>query len=738
MGLFGSLTGFDPAMGATNALLASHLLDISNVATRQEIAREALRFISQFRRGVPVDEVLDQLSEMSRVTQMNFVALACDNLGIAPQQSGYVWWRAKNPHVVGRQVTECNLSVAVSMLEKDGHRVSWPGDEARIDFKQLYYEGVVCSAHGAERSQVSITGDSRCVPPDPIEKETAMPPAALSTLVEMPRASVKPVDIAPAPKQSVYSPAFAPPVKGAPYGGDARVTESIYETIAEELDTNTYDKGLWTKAFAQADGDEIRTKALYIQYRAERLIAAAKELVKQEVLERVEGSDAHIPLDHSSGRGESTVKKNEKNPTSLGSPEATTVPAKGGFRESNGFLWVFVLVIALIGGGSVLILNLQERNKTSSNYPAAPEKAGPEIRPAVVPPTVRAEELVALMIQASARYAEVELAQLKVQIEALPKPIRGDRKAARALNKEALHLLKNDKFADAAVLLRKAVEADASDVEILDNLGYALVKNGNNEEGRKRLIGALGMAPSRSSAWASLGIVLAKTSTEELATGAFLNSYRYSKNQDKTIEVFARLGNEDSDPHVRAIAAKVAQVLQSSPSAPPEARIAPQKEPSVGNQAYFREMDRVYPSWRAIHADAQFQTWLLQTEPMTGISPIIYLEAAERENKVRQSIAVYEYWRLTKNIRIDVPNVFPAPSEDDFWRTLSRLQPDWKTINSNQQFQSWLLQQDPRTGIPRQVYLESAQKKLDVGQVIAIFRTWQATAHLALIPQHLR
>ena len=47
--------------------------------------------------------------------------------------------------------------------------------------------------------------------------------------------------------------------------------ENIYLKIYEELDTKTYDKGLWIKLFAEADGDENKTKVLYVRERYKAL-----------------------------------------------------------------------------------------------------------------------------------------------------------------------------------------------------------------------------------------------------------------------------------------------------------------------------------------------------------------------------------------------------------------------------------------------------------------------------------
>lgn len=71
-----------------------------------------------------------------------------------------------------------------------------------------------------------------------------------------------------------------------------------------------------------------------------------------------------------------------------------------------------------------------------------------------------------------------------------------------------------------------------------------------------------------------------------------------------------------------------------------------------------------------------------------------------------------------------------SSSEQQFWNTLNREVPNWNEINSSQDFQSWLLQIDPLTGMTRQTYLEDAQRKLDSKRVATFFSTYeQATGN---------
>ena len=49
------------------------------------------------------------------------------------------------------------------------------------------------------------------------------------------------------------------------------VEEKFYETAGQEIASKSVKRGLWTKAFAVAQGDEQRTKAAYIELRVEEL-----------------------------------------------------------------------------------------------------------------------------------------------------------------------------------------------------------------------------------------------------------------------------------------------------------------------------------------------------------------------------------------------------------------------------------------------------------------------------------
>ena len=68
---------------------------------------------------------------------------------------------------------------------------------------------------------------------------------------------------------------------------------------------------------------------------------------------------------------------------------------------------------------------------------------------------------------------------------------------------------------------------------------------------------------------------------------------------------------------------------------------------------------------------------------------------------------------------------YAVSNEQRFWADLQTAVPDWQDINGSQEFQAWLLEVDPLTGIPRQTYLDDAQRNMDARRVVNFFTAWK-------------
>lgn len=75
-------------------------------------------------------------------------------------------------------------------------------------------------------------------------------------------------------------------------------------------------------------------------------------------------------------------------------------------------------------------------------------------------------------------------------------------------------------------------------------------------------------------------------------------------------------------------------------------------------------------------------------------------------------------------------------AEQQFWSELATAIPNFRDINAREDFQSWLLEVDPLTGIARQTYLEDAQRNLDSRRVANFFQTWLGQTGQAAVAQN--
>ncbi len=99
---------------------------------------------------------------------------------------------------------------------------------------------------------------------------------------------------------------------------DNRYDEQVHGTVASEIAAGELVPGLWAKAFAQADGNEQRAKAIYIKLRVEQIklgnAAQAEQMREAEkVLNRLTPPTQDVPV---SSRRTPAVS-DERPPTSV-------------------------------------------------------------------------------------------------------------------------------------------------------------------------------------------------------------------------------------------------------------------------------------------------------------------------------------------------------------------------------------------------------------------------------------
>lgn len=137
--------------------------------------------------------------------------------------------------------------------------------------------------------------------------------------------------------------------------------------------------------------------------------------------------------------------------------------------------------------------------------------------------------------------------------------IRRGRKQAREFNEKALTYLQTGQWVEAAKELQIAIEADPADVEVMNNLGYALMRCDKSEDAEQWLIRTLVFAPGRSAAWENLGDVYAKQRRVDEAVACFSHVYRFSRDRDATLRFFRKM-LEDEDSRLVEVAKKLLEL----------------------------------------------------------------------------------------------------------------------------------------------------------------------------------
>jgi hypothetical protein len=113
------------------------------------------------------------------------------------------------------------------------------------------------------------------------------------------------------------------------------------------------------------------------------------------------------------------------------------------------------------------------------------------------------------LILASYQTNNVKIESIYGKIKLQIQPERGDRANARRLNDLGLLEFKKENFQLAANLFLQGSNADPSDVEIINNYAYSLLRNGQFVDSKNALEKTLLIAIDRSSAWFNLFDLLA-------------------------------------------------------------------------------------------------------------------------------------------------------------------------------------------------------------------------------------
>lgn len=143
--------------------------------------------------------------------------------------------------------------------------------------------------------------------------------------------------------------------------------------------------------------------------------------------------------------------------------------------------------------------------------------------------------------------------------------VTGDRDTARTENANGLAALRQGDVKDALGSFAQAIKADPSDVEAINNYGYALIKSGQNGAAVRALGQALMLVPTRTDAWTNLSEAIAGSDPDQ-AVSVLRLAYYFSSNRDHTVKYLQNVASYNEDKPYQHVAAVALNQLAAVPA----------------------------------------------------------------------------------------------------------------------------------------------------------------------------
>lgn len=200
-----------------------------------------------------------------------------------------------------------------------------------------------------------------------------------------------------------------------------------------------------------------------------------------------------------------------------------------------------------------------ESNNSSTPTPATQQSSPPQ-----VVTTGRVAEL--LNLAANGQWQSIDSLASEIQQQA-NSIARGDRKLGRSLNQEGVTLLQQGNAVAAIDAFKNGLDADPSDIEIKNNLAYALILNSDLVAAEKHLNDVLLRVPERSSAWANLSELYARSGAGQAnaSQSSLRLAVHFSQNRQRTFDFLNRSAQTHAVQLYRDVAAKVVKEFEYIP-----------------------------------------------------------------------------------------------------------------------------------------------------------------------------
>ena len=151
----------------------------------------------------------------------------------------------------------------------------------------------------------------------------------------------------------------------------------------------------------------------------------------------------------------------------------------------------------------------------------------------------------------------------------------------------------------------------------------------------------------------------AQTSAERLVTDKDVEEY------GESIDVMRRVSQEETRKHQTRIDELEQHLRTLQTNIVPRIEHVAQRQAMSAEQTFWAELSTVVPSWRDVNANPAFHTWLLDVDPLTGLTRQAHLDDAQRNLDVRRVASIFSIWQGSDGQSVAQPTRSAAASQLD-------------------------------------------------------------------------
>lgn len=143
---------------------------------------------------------------------------------------------------------------------------------------------------------------------------------------------------------------------------------------------------------------------------------------------------------------------------------------------------------------------------------------------------------------------------------------------------------------------------------------------------------------------ASLSSQSAPAQPEAVAQPTKLVTDKDVEEYGESIDMMRKVSREELGSVMSRLAQLETTLRQLQTNVVPQVQAVAQKQAVSAEQQFWADLTSTVPNWREVNDVPAFQSWLLETDPLTGITRQTYLEDAQRALDARRVSAFFRTW----------------------------------------------------------------------------------------------